>query len=104
MSASLVTVGDDGLRRGADPRELTTADLEQAGILPRPVLAAIRAKCLDCCCEQRSEVACCTLTHCALWPFRMGTNPFRTAREMTDEQRQAAGERLSKARAARAVQ
>ena len=41
---------------------------------------AIRRKCLDCCCGDRSEVRRCHLTNCALWPFRMGRNPFRAER------------------------
>ena len=102
MSETAVITEADGRRRGADPREMSGEQLEVAGIIGRPVLAAIRAKCLDCCCGQTSEVAACTVIGCALWPFRMNTNPFRAAREMSEEQRQAAGERLAKARAARA--
>lgn len=63
-------------------------------------IKAIRAKCLDCCCDQRDEVKLCPATTCPLWPFRMGKNPNRS-RNMTDEQRQAAKERLAKARAAK---
>lgn len=36
----------------------------------------VRAKCLDCSCGQESEVRKCTALACALWPYRMGTNPF----------------------------
>ena len=36
---------------------------------------AIRAKCLDCCCEQVSEVRECTIKDCALFPYRMGKRP-----------------------------
>ena len=42
------------------------------GELPRP-LKAIRSRCLDCCCGQSHEVALCTCTSCALWPWRFGT-------------------------------
>ena len=43
-------------------------------------LAAIRAKCLDCCCGSVKAVKFCTLdgadsTRCALWPFRFGKRP-----------------------------
>ncbi len=100
MSA-LIHIDADGRKRGADPRELTSEQLEHAGMIGRPVLDAIRAKCLDCCCKQRTEVLACATVTCALWPHRMGTNPFRAPREMSDEQRQAAAERLSRARAAR---
>ena len=63
---------------------------------------AIRMKCVDCSGGSRTEAERCTVKTCALYPFRMGRNPFRAVREMTDEQRQAAAERLAKARAARA--
>lgn len=40
---------------------------------------AIRRKCIDCCIGDRSEVARCGITSCALWPFRFGSNPLRQA-------------------------
>lgn len=40
-------------------------------------LKAIRAKCLDCCAEQPSEVRLCPSEKCPLWPYRMGHNPNR---------------------------
>ena len=43
---------------------------------------AIRAKCLDCSYDQPSEVRDCHLTDCALWPFRMGKNPFYDTSKM----------------------
>ena len=61
-------------------------------------IKAIRAKCLDCCCDQREEVKLCPATTCPLYPFRLGKNPNRKARVMTDEQKKAAAERLAKAR------
>lgn len=91
----------EGVRVGRDPREMTQDELSACGHEAIPVLSAIRAKCLDCSCEQRSEVARCTSVSCALWPFRMGTNPFRAERTMSDEQRAAAAERLAAAREAR---
>lgn len=36
---------------------------------------AIRAKCLDCCCESVKEVRECTVKNCPLWPYRMGRRP-----------------------------
>lgn len=32
--------------------------------------AAIKAKCLECCCFQRIEVQNCTATSCPLWIYR----------------------------------
>lgn len=54
-------------------------------IITNPV-KVIRAKCLDCCCGSYSEVEQCSATRCALYPFRMGKNPYRTKRELTPEQ------------------
>ena len=61
---------------------------------------ALRARCLDCCCGQASEVRKCVSVECRSWPFRMGVNPFRQKRVLSAEQRQAMAERLAKARAA----
>ena len=64
-------------------------------------LKAIRAKCLDCCAEHPSLVAECHIEACALHPFRMGKNPFRAKRELSDEQREAMAARLATARLAK---
>ena len=62
---------------------------------------AIKAKCMECCNGQRSAVEDCQcgverpcgngtpLPACALWPFRLGKNPFRPARVVSDAQRAA---------------
>lgn len=63
-------------------------------------LKAIRAFCLSCCGDSAKEVKECTSKDCVLKPFRFGTNPY-TKREMTEEQRQQAAERLRKAREAK---
>ena len=39
------------------------------------ILHAIRAKCMDCSCFQPGEIRNCLVTKCALWPYRMGTDP-----------------------------
>ena len=65
-------------------------------------LRAIRMKCIDCCGGQISEVRLCPCKQCVLWPYRMASNPFRT-RTMTDEQREAARDRLAMARAAKRI-
>ena len=56
-------------------------------------IKAIRQKCLDCCCGQRTEVQLCPATDCPLWIFRFGKNPFSN-RTLTDEQKIAAAERM----------
>ena len=42
---------------------------------------AIRAKCIDCCGNDRKEVKLCPITHCPLWIYRLGheVNPDGTA-------------------------
>lgn len=84
-----------------DPRDLTPQDMVKRGFTRISRGDAIRAYCVDVCmCGQRNEVLLCASGHCPLWPFRMGTDPFREKREMTDEQRAEAGERLRLAREA----
>jgi hypothetical protein len=40
------------------------------------VLHIIRAKCIDCCCGNRKEVALCTcIESCPLHPYRFGKDP-----------------------------
>jgi hypothetical protein len=57
-------------------------------------LKAIREKCLDCCCGNASEVRKCVAVDCALWPFRMGTNPFRKKRKLSPQQKREVTERF----------
>lgn len=59
---------------------------------------AIRAYCLECSGGQPSEVKYCPVEKCPLYPFRLGKNPFRQRREMTDDERKALGERLRESR------
>lgn len=40
-------------------------------------LQAIRAKCIDCMCGNKTEVARCPCTECPLFPYRDGHNPAR---------------------------
>lgn len=40
----------------------------------------------------------CDIADCPLNPFRMGKNPFRKKRKLTDKQRQKIADRLQKAR------
>lgn len=69
----LVVRNPDGSTEGRDPRELS---VEELGALPGP-LAAIRVKCVDCSGGSPAEARKCTAIGCALWPYRMGTNPRR---------------------------
>lgn len=38
----------------------------------RSPLKAIRAKCIDCCCGNKTEVRLCSSEKCPLWAFRSG--------------------------------
>lgn len=57
-------------------------------------LKAIRAKCLDCCYDDATEVANCDMDDCPIHPFRLGKNPYRKKPTLSDEERKARGERL----------
>lgn len=61
-------------------------------------MKAIRAKCIECSGGSMSEVRLCTMETCALFPFRLGKNPFRAKREYTEEEREQMRERMAKMR------
>lgn len=81
--------------------ELEDAEAEEGNIKVMTPMKAIRAKCLDCCGGQYSEVKMCPCTNCPLYDFRLGKNPNRKPRNLTEEQREALRERARKAQAAR---
>ena len=62
---------------------------------PLTPLKAIRAKCLDCCCDQTKEVQLCPCAECPLYPYRAGRDPYRKKREYSAEQKAEAAERLN---------
>ncbi|MBX2806150.1 MAG: hypothetical protein KTR19_09275 [Hyphomicrobiales bacterium] len=78
-----------GGTEGLDPREMSRSLLEEIGHSQMPLLRVIRAKCLDCS-HTASEVRRCSAVDYSLWPYRMGTNPFRA--ERSDAQKAAAAE------------
>ena len=50
---------------------------------------AIRAKCLyDCCAGDLKEVDECNNTKCFLYPFKNGKNPYRTSRQLNEEEKE----------------
>ena len=79
---------------GRDPRTIPAAVLLAEGFEPM-LSKAVRAKCMDCATTARN-VAECHLIGCPLWPFRMGSSPFKAKRRLTAEQRVAARERALK--------
>lgn len=58
---------------------------------------AIRAKCMDCTCDQPTEIKLCPIESCPLFPYRFGKNPNR---KLSEEQKEKSRERLEKARIA----
>ena len=62
------------------------------------MLKAVRANCLDCMCGQANEIKLCTEENrCPLWPYRLGKDPDK--REVSEEQRQIASDRMKAMRA-----
>lgn len=55
----------------------TTEDLKALGFVPKPLLRAIQAKCLDCSGGFKPDVTNCLVKTCELYPFRLGKNPWR---------------------------
>ena len=86
---------DSGELIGRQPNEVPSEILSQKFRAQNP-LKAIREKCIDCCCGDTSEVRKCVAFDCALWPFRMGKNPFRKKRELSSEEKRERAERLQK--------
>ncbi len=84
----LVVRNPDGSTEGKHPRD-ADVDVMREIHEPAPLLRVIRAKCIDCSGGSESEARKCTAIGCALWPYRMASNPFRAPREMTQEQREA---------------
>jgi hypothetical protein len=88
---------DGGELIGRDPRKMTVGEFNRAGIEGETWggtgLQVIRAKCMDCCVEQEVELRKCVAITCANWPYRMGENPFRVKKQLSDEARTALRER-----------
>lgn len=60
-------------------------------------IKAIRQKCVeDCCAGNRYEADNCLCPSCPLYNFRFGKNPYRTKRELTEEQKLRQRDILSK--------
>ena len=91
----------EGCPVGGNPRKMTQAELGAAGHTKTPLLTAIRANCLNCCMGSAAEVRRCGIADCSLWPYRMGTNPFRA--ETSGAQRAAARRNMARLQAGAAT-
>lgn len=78
---------DAGAIIGRDPRVIAAEQWAETHAAAAVGLRAMRAKCMDCCGDSFSEVRKCTVTRCALWPFRMGSFPkgLRALRKFADD-------------------
>jgi hypothetical protein len=85
---------DEGELIGKHPADVSSQILSLKFRAQNP-LRAIREKCLDCCCGNAAEIRKCVAFDCALWPFRMRTNPFRKKRRLSAAQKRERAERLS---------
>lgn len=71
---------------------------------------AIRAKCLECVCDQPSLITACGITDCSLWPWRMGgggpsgIGGVKEKNKQIDRDYSAQTEALAMARAAKGGQ
>jgi len=73
---------DGGHLVGKTISEIPKSDLEALGH-PQSLTKVIRAKCIDCCGGDSSEVRKCVAYDCPLWPFRFGKNPFHAKAKRT---------------------
>ena len=89
---------DGGHLVGRDPRQVPSEILSRYHREQNP-LKALRARCLNCCCGNATEVRKCSAVECPSWPFRMGSNPFRQKRVLSPEQKRAMADRLANGRA-----
>lgn len=64
-------------------------------------LEAIKLMCIDCMGGLKNEVKYCPTKKCAVWEFRLGKNPYRKSRELTEEEKEQMKERMMKAREAK---
>jgi hypothetical protein len=89
--------GDENQSIGKHPADVPPEILSQKFRAQNP-LKAIREKCLDCSCGNAAEVRKCVAVDCALWPYRMGMNPFRKKYRLSAAQKRERAERLNKPR------
>lgn len=82
----------EGQPVGRDPRKMSSDEFSSIGFEKKSLYRVIREKCLACCCHQPTEVRLCVCDDCPLWPYRMGTNPFK--RKLGVEERQRRAEQL----------
>ncbi len=93
--------GQENTLIGVDPRKLSPDDLIALGHNRKPILQALRERCVDCCGGSVQEVRLCTAVACAAWPFRMGTDPWRAKVVLSEDKKNLLRDRLAASRAAK---
>ena len=80
-----------------DAREIANQNISKNS--QKNPVKAIRAKCIDCCGAEdyNKRIAECDIVQCALHPFRMGKNPYRQKKQVSEEQKEKFSERMKKA-------
>ena len=78
----------NGEKIGKHPKEISVKEFNALGHHKEPLLIIIRKKCVECCVHQLGEVRKCVCHTCELWPYRMGTNPFRAEKTLSDKQKE----------------
>lgn len=61
-------------------------------------IKAIRQHCLSCSNGSSKEVKICVIPECPLYPYRLGKNPNRKKRTLSQKEKDEIRDRLSKAR------
>lgn len=101
MSKNAYEIGTEIIENyaaGRDPRKMTEQELKNMGFNDIPLLKVIRKKCLDCAGNSEAEIRRCTAVSCELWPYRMGKNPLRKRKELTQDQKEKLVQRMNMAR------
>lgn len=95
LGTPLLVKNNDGGWDGRDPETITVGEWLETPHGKKNPYAVMREKCLDCCCGLIVEVRLCPAVDCALWPYRMTSNPFRPA---PSDKQKANGVRAANAR------
>lgn len=77
---------------------MTPDELRRLGHEPKKPLQALRERCIDCCGGSLKEVRVCPAVTCPSWPFRLGHDPWKNKRAVSEGQRIALEEGRKKRR------
>ena len=83
---SPIITNPDGSTEGKKPSLLSKDNFEALGHGKLSPLKAIRAHCVECSGDSPAEARMCVTATCPLWPYRLGKNPFRAPRKMSEAQ------------------